>query len=365
MSSNDASIQRPPAPRPWAAGVSIAAVALGVSLWAWQLQSSGDPARVWRALLINFLFFTPLSAGLVVWTAVLRLARGRWAEPIERPAVAAITFAVPSLLALAALWAGSDQWAPWSGWATLPQGAWLRPAFLFGRDLAALALFWIAAGWYVAQRQRGVRAGVAVFSYAIVFSLIGFDLVMALDPRWHSSLLGGYFFISGLYAGVAAWARLALREPQGTADRRHDLARLTVAFSILTTYMMFAQLLPIWYENLPGETRYIVPRVHAPWGAVSILLLCVVYLGPLVALLTIRARRSPPFLGVVVTVVLIGLWIERWWLVAPVFDSRPRLGLLEAAMALAFAGSFGLGQYVLRQGAGQSRDAAEPRREHA
>ena len=47
------------------------------------------------------------------------------------------------------------------------------------------------------------------------------------------------------------------------ADRRHDLGKLIVAFSLLTTYMMFSQLIVIWYENLPDEVRFVIPRPDA------------------------------------------------------------------------------------------------------
>ncbi len=43
-----------------------------------------DAPRVWRALLISFLFFAPLSAGMVVWSAVVVASRGRWAGSLEQ-----------------------------------------------------------------------------------------------------------------------------------------------------------------------------------------------------------------------------------------------------------------------------------------
>ena len=84
---------------------------------------------------------------------------------------------------------------------------------------------------------------------------------MALDPHWYSLLFGGYFFISGMYIAVAAWvAPSATVDDRSTPDHLHDLGKLVVAFSLLTTYMMYSQLLPIWYENLPEEIRFLVPR---------------------------------------------------------------------------------------------------------
>jgi hypothetical protein len=330
-----------------ALGVCAAATLSGAVAFADMLVASGDPARVWRALLVSFLFVCPISAGLVVWAAVVRLSRGAWADDFMRPAMAGITFAIPSLAALLALWLGHGSWAPWNGTAALPQGRWLSPSFLFGRDLAALAAFWIVARVFQRARRPGPAAAFTCVLYGLVFSLLGFDLAMALDPQWHSTLFGGYFFISGLYGAVAAWTVLAVAarvRPEGL----HDLGRLVVAFSLLTAYLMYVQLLTIWYSNLPGETRFVAARLQAPWSRVSVGLLACIYLGPLVALLTVRAKRRPAFLGAAAIVFLAGLWVERWWLVAPVFDAAPRLGAPEAAAALILGGCFGMGQCLYR-----------------
>ncbi len=143
---------------------------------------------------------------------------------------------------------------------------------------------------------------------------------MGLDPHWYSLVFGIYFFISGLYIAAAAWAfTTALADPQATPDQRDDQAKLMITFCLLTTYMMYAQLLPIWYENMPKETRELMPRLNwvTDWPAISIVLLAVFYLGPLVLFLPRRGKRSRPYVAVVAGLVLTAMWLERWWLVMP------------------------------------------------
>lgn len=327
-------------------------LALGGCLaWIFLLRG-GDPVRAWRSLLINFLFFSSLSGGLVVWPALVRTCNGRWHRELERLAAAGIAFSVPSLLALVLLWAGSPGWSPWYG-VRLHQGIWLNNSFLFGRDLAALSLFWGLAARYLRLRSRGggrVCGGILVLVYCLVFSLLGFDLVMALDPGWNSNLAGGYFFMSGLYIAVTCWALLATRCAGASGDQLHDLGKLMVAFSLMTTYLMFAHLLLFWYENLPHEIRFLVPRLNFhPWRGVSYGLLCVVYFGPLVLLLTERSKRSRPALGAISLLVLAGMWVERWWLVAPTFDPALRLGPSEISLAAAFLGVLGIGMELFHR----------------
>lgn len=340
-------------------------VKLWLALWlllaaggiaAWLVQVNGaEEARAWRALLINFLFFSSLAGGLLVWPAIAATCHARWHLPVERLASAGIAFALPSVAALVLLWAGSGRWAPWPR-IHYHQGIWLHPAFLFGRDLVALISFWGLGLCHLQRRRqgRGRRCGaVLVLTYCLVFSLLGFDLVMALDPYWHSNLAVGYFFISGLYIAMTCWALLSARDPAGMPDQLHDLGKLMVAFSLMTTYLMYAHLLPFWYENLPREVRFLVPRLNgAQWNPVSWLLLAVAYFGPLVLLLPVRAKRSRLALGGVALLVLCGMWLERWWLVAPTFDPVARLGLSELSLAAGFTGLLGAGMLWARRAQG-------------
>lgn len=342
MSTSDRSGAQP---KGWTLLWLILALAGGVA-WLIVLFEGGQYQRAWRSLLINFLFFSSLSGGLAVWPAVARSCNARWQLGIEHLAGGGMMFSLPSLIALIVLWIGSPGWSPWYG-AELNRGIWLANWFIFARDLAALALFWWLAFRYLRRRDREegrILGPVLVLVYSLVFSLLGFDLVMSLDPQWHSNLAGGYFFMSGLYIGITTWSLLAAQDPEATVEQRHDLGKLTVAFSLMTTYLMFAHLLLFWYENLPHEIRFLVPRMHIPaWKGVSFLLVGLVYFGPLVLLLTERSKRNRWSLGIISLLVLVGLWIERWWLVAPTFESRLELGLSELSLAASFLGLFGLG----------------------
>lgn len=310
-----------------------------LGLGAWAVALPADPARAWRSVLINFIYFVPLAAGLSLWPGIVILSNGRWSTRLAPVALSGVGYWPVSLLALGALWLGVRHWAPWAAASGRPQGFWLDPSFVFPRDLGMLVLFWLLAGWFVRRRRAGpgkVAAAWAIVSFCATMTLLAFDLVMALDPLWYSTLFGGYFFMSALYASVAAWTLIVVwRMCDEQAVR--DLGNLILAFSILTTYMMFSQLLPIWYENLPHEVRFVTPRVYfGPWPAISVVLLAMVYLGPLALLIwrRIKWRRRP--LGWVALYVLVGLWIERWWLVTPTAGGAMTVGLAEVGMALAF-----------------------------
>ncbi len=322
--------------------------AVGLIGWLVLLFAGSDQARAWRALLINFIFFTPLAAGMVTWSAIVTSSNGRWAGTSERLSWTGIGFFVPSVLVLVALWIGSPHWAPWYGKADLSQGAWLNNTFLFIRDIVALVLVRASAVWYLAQRVRSrtssfVSGGLLIAVYCVLFTLIAFDLVSALSPEWHSTIFGGYFFITSLYSAVIAWTFLVVLDPAYGPELRRDFGNLILGFSILSTYFMFIQLLTIWYENMPDETSYVVHRMnYVGWNIVSTLIVGIVYLGPLVLLLTIWAKRNRTFLGAVCLLLLVGLWFERWWMVAPTFSRELQLGWVELAATAGMLGLFGI-----------------------
>lgn len=330
-----------PARRLW---VALCLIVLLAALAVWIVQAfTGDAGRAWRAMLINFQFFTALACGMVAWPAVVLAAQGKWSRSLEPVATSAAAFAPVSIVAFIALFVGREHWAAWITTRMDFQHVWLNVPFVFARDAIALAGLWILAIVFArqcrSQQPSRVLAGWLVFAYCAAFALLGFDMVMALDPKWYSALFGGYFFVSGFYIALAGWGLAAVLCCRGVErDRLHDLGKLIVAFSLLTAYMMYSQLLPIWYENMPEETRQIFPRLRqGKWAAFSWLLLALIYLGPLVILLTRWAKRTPAFLGIVCLALLAGMWIERWWLVAPTVGATAAIGLTEISLTVAFA----------------------------
>jgi hypothetical protein len=305
------------------------------------LAKDYDRSRIWRTLLINYLFFTTTSAGLIVWPAIVVTSEGEWMGPLEKFCRVGLAFSIPSVLLLGALWAGSPDWAPWYN---IPgQGLWMNNDFLFLRNIILLLFFWACAFYFSftpSARKRKSSAIALILLFVITFSLNGFDFIMNLNPKWHSMMIGGYVFSAGLYSGAVAWALLSVLA--GRPDRRSltDIGELIVSFCLMTTYLMFSQLLPIWYENLPEESTFLVPLLNFAWRKISWVVVAVVYLSPVILLMTKWSKRSYLFMGVVSIILLAGLWVEKWWLVTAVFEKNTVVigwpELLAAGVCLSF-----------------------------
>jgi hypothetical protein len=192
--------------------------------------------------------------------------------------------------------------------------------------------------------------------YAFVFSLIGFDLVMALDHRWYSTLFGAYFFMSSFYVGLSGitvtviLARKYLPPTdQVQTGALSDLAKLVFAFCLLTAYFLWSQYLVIWYGNLPEEVGFFILRMHnASWAWLTWTALALMFAIPFLALLSRRAKQNPFLLCIVSIIVLVGMWIERYLLVAPslALTRGPRLGWIEAITTATFVAAMALSYSV-------------------
>jgi uncharacterized membrane protein len=85
------------------------------------------------------------------------------------------------------------------------------------------------------------------------------------------------------------------------------------------------------------------------WPDISIVLLMLVYLGPLVLFLRRGAKRSYIYAGTVSGLILAALWLERWWLVMPSLHEPLRFGPAEVVgVAALVAGLLLFGLWLRR-----------------
>jgi hypothetical protein len=188
-----------------------------------------------------------------------------------------------------------------------------------------------------------------IVTYAIVFTLVAFDGIMALQPHWFSNLLGGFYFMGsflGAHTLLAHTQRVGGRE-LGIGDlispkQRHDLGKLCFGFTVFWTYLMWAQFLVIWYGNLPEETGFVFARLWGPWLPVGRWVFLGMFLIPFFGLLGVLPKKTPFTLSLFTGISLIALWLERYLLVVPSItaESGPVFGVPELGPTMLFLGLF-------------------------
>ncbi len=352
-------------------------VLAGLGLIVFLMGVTGENAqRAWQAYLVNWLFWSGLALSGLAFSALLRIAKAEWAGPLQQLAEALAAFLPISFFLLLFLFLGSEQLFSWVSDPIPAKQAWLNEPFLILRTLFGCVLLY-GCGFALLQavlrasrplphvlvpfisrenvangarrkRQLESRSSVFLVLYAIVFSLFAFDLVMALEPHWISTLFGAYFCIGNLYAGLGLLALLSVSRrtsPLFSAERSHDLGKLIFGFCVLWTYLFWCQYLPIWYGNLPEETGFLAVRLFdEPWAAVSGVVLFLNFFLPFPILLLQWVKRAPAALACVSVLILVGMWLERYILVVPSVwqeDWLP-LGWIELGVLLGFFALFTL-----------------------
>jgi len=121
-----------------------------------------------------------------------------------------------------------------------------------------------------------------------------------------------------------------------TIERYHDLAKLTFAFCALWTYLIFSQVLVIWYGNLPEETPYLILRMQSvEWGWMFWFLLILLFIIPFFGLMSRTACNSIWFSRLIAVDVLVGLWLEKYFLIVPsIQENQASAGLIDASGGL-------------------------------
>jgi hypothetical protein len=333
----------------------------------------GSSLRAWEVFLVNLLFWMGIAQGGIAVSASFYLTNARWGGVGQyRLAEAFVGFLPLSFVLFWALILGRHEIFVWVDHPLAEKADWLNTPFLFARDGAALAfmtalslrfvrvsrredvLRWAASTGDIGDSPRAIRriSAVMALSYTFIYSLIAFDLVMSLAPRWHSTLFGAYFFAGAYWSALATMALAAIaigRGAGGEAEHRyrdalHDIGKLVFACSVFWVYLLFAQYIVIWYGDIPAETFFVVPRVqHLPWGALGWSALILIWAIPFCVLMGKRPKRTPAILGTVAALGLVGMWIERYVLVVPsISPGHIPFGWVEPLITLGFVGAFGL-----------------------
>jgi len=204
-----------------------------------------------------------------------------------------------------------------------------------------------------APSNLSALAVVTILLYSAVFSLVAIDLVMSLDPYWISTLFPAYFFMGNLCGGIAAlaaasflWRRLTGVEEWFSDSIAHDLGKLLLGFTLLWTYLLWSQYLVIWYGNLPEELSFLVVRTTGSWGMLSWMVLSLGFIIPFTALLSRHMKRPTP-LFVISLIMVVGIWLERFWLVVPSPETGLSFSWVDLWVTVGFFALFALSQVFL------------------
>lgn len=345
-----------------------AMMAVGVVAFVLRLQS--DATSAWTSYVSNWLFFSSLAMGAVMFAGATTIVKAKWNWSFRRISVAFAAFLPVAFVLLLPMFMAGEDFFPWIElMATDPlvqkKAAYLNMPFLIARNIVAAAILfgvgtyfaWLTirpdmgrvdesqldegqkvwrerlmAGWRGQEVEeqsswdRISRLAPAMgLLYGLLMGIFAYDWAMSLEPHWFSTLFGGWFFMAAFWGGIAvtAFTGMWLRTKDADVSKfiglqqRHDIGKLAFAFTVFWTYLFWSQYIVIWYGKLPWEQLYIVKRSGEGWGTFSAVIVILCFVIPFVGLLGRKPKMNPKSLRALTGIILFGLWCERYWLVTP------------------------------------------------
>jgi Ni/Fe-hydrogenase subunit HybB-like protein len=356
-------------------GVLACLVAAGAGAWTYQVQTgigqtNMHPPIFWAVYIASFIFWVGASHSGTFISGVLRLSKAEWRRPVTRIAelMTFISLMIATLFVFyhlgrvwrwyylipypnqRELWPNFRSPLMWDAIAVftyatastiylylplIPDfallreriGGWRKPLY------RVLSLGWTGTQnqWHVLETALRIITPLIVMVMVSVHSIVGWDFGVSLVPAWHSTIFAPYFVVGAVHSGVGlvAIGLYVLRKIYGlesyiTSEHFDKIGKLLVVTTLVLAYLYFAELLTIWYANIPDHMWVVDALLSGPFAVPFWFMAICIYIIPLVTLTSPAFRRWP--LGVMIVGVLIniGMYIERVLILVPPL-SYPRL----------------------------------------
>lgn len=327
----------------------------------------------WGIYLTNFVFFIGISHAGTLISAILRVTQAEWRRPITRIAEAITFFAL--ILGLLQIWFDMGRpervyypfiWGRFQSpflWDFTCIGVYLLSSTLYlylpmipdlarMRDHMVDAPAWrrwlyrvLSFGWHGGHEQhRRLEKAIGIMAILIipiavsVHTVVSWIFGMTMQPMWHSTILGPYFVVGAIFSGIAmlfvfmTLIRRAWHLEEWIGPKQYNyLGLLLLVMSAFWAYFTFAEYLTTGYGTLVHEAEVLQAKLsgeYAPWFWSMVVLNFIVPFG----ILLWRRGRTPVGTFIASLSIVIGMWIERFTIVAPSL-TRPSLGFEHAIYA--------------------------------
>jgi len=327
----------------------------GVGIWGITIPIA------WGFAIVNFVWWIGIGHAGTLISAILLLLRQSWRNSINRFAEAMTLFAVACagmfpLLHMGRPWLfywlfpypnTMQYWPQFRSplvWDVFAVSTYFTVSLIFWfigliPDLATLrdrsenraakimygmlAMGWrgSARHWHRYETAYLLLAGLATPLVLSVHTVVSFDFAIAIVPGWHTTIFPPYFVAGAIYSGFAMVLMLAIpiRKIYGLEDfitERHldNSAKVMLATGLIVAYGYGIEAFMGWYSGNRYDLFTLWNRLHGPYHFwYHALLTCNIFIPQL---LWIRKMRTQPLLLFLIsTVVLTGMWLERFIIV--------------------------------------------------
>jgi len=347
--------------------VCVAMLLCAIMAEIYQYQTGMGPAglnnpHMWDLYIASFVFWIGMSHSGTLLSAILHIIQADWRKPIYRFAEAMTTFSLMTAGFFPIIHIGRL----WNMYWVLPyvsfRGHWpnfrsplVWDAFAISTYLSASMLFlfigmipdlaicrdnakgWtkklytvLSLGWSGSDKQwrnfRKTYLLMACFLIPLavsVHSIVSADFAMSIMPGWHVTTFPPYFVAGALYSGCAAIITLfvLLRyffrfEEYMTKAIMEKTCKLTFAIAMVWTYLNLIEFASVWYGHDVYNKELLIAKAVGPYAWVF---WTMIFCGSVLPFtLAFRSlRRHMPTMFIVSLFLNLGMFFERWMIVAP------------------------------------------------
>ncbi len=303
-----------------------------------------DPARASFGYLTAFIFLMCIGIGSLFLVSMEYAANAVWSVPFRRISemlASSVPFLI--LLIIPLFFSMHDLFFWMKPDAVIHDDTlharmnYLNVPFFVIRDIAILLIWWLFYHLIIRNSRKqdstldqnlttkNIKLSalfIPVFAFTI--SVLSFDWLMSMTPKWYSTIFGVYLFADAAWVGFAVLtlASVLLTEkgylsPKINGDHYYSLGTWMFAFTVFWAYIAFSQYMLQWYGNLPEEIIYFVHRWDGGWKYVSLLLVIIHFIVPFLILLPRSSKSNPKVLIFASVWIIVAQYIDSYWLVMP------------------------------------------------
>jgi Ni/Fe-hydrogenase subunit HybB-like protein len=316
----------------------------------------------WGWDITNFVFWIGIGHAGTLISAILFLFRQKWRTAINRSAEAMTIFAVVCALTMVLSHTGR----PWLFYWLLPypnqMQMWINfrsplawDVFAVNTYFAVSAMFWfvglipdlatvrnyvkgpvakkiysfLSLGWTGSTRHWHhyeiaymVLAGISTPLVLSVHSVVSFDFTVGVMPGWHTTIFPPYFVAGAIFSGFAmvmtllVIAREILDLKQFiTLKHFENMNKIILATGMMVGYAYAMEMFIAWYSGSQWERWIFINRAMGDYAWAYWTMVACNVVSPQVYWFK-KARRSIPLMFVISIFVNIGMWFERFTIIA-------------------------------------------------
>lgn len=324
----------------------------GIGLWG-----NNQPVG-WGFPIVNFVFWVGIGHAGTLISAILFLLRQKWRTGIARFAEAMTIFAVmcagifpiihtgrPWLAGYLmpypnqhSLWVNFTSPLVWDVFAVstyftvslvfwyvglIPDFATLRDRTLskFKKSIySVFSLGWRHSNrhWQHYEKAYMLLAGFATPLVLSVHTIVSFDFAVSIMPGWHTTIFPPYFVAGAIFSGFAMVVTVLVfvrkifnLEHIITLDHLEKMNKVILATGMMVGYAYAMEFFIAWYSGVQAEQFVFINRAFGPYAwAYWIMVSCNVLFPQFFWVK--KFRRSVPVMMVIVILVNVGMWFERF-----------------------------------------------------